>query len=1106
MDFRIGRTVVSPSSSSSSGLLYPPAPPHSLTPTPIFYYPGLPLKIPPSPHSSPLVPPSGLNGNYHRSTSCTTSSLMMRSTATVQPSALHPPVPQSSPHLHRVPPGSVVSPPSSGTSARHQHNGGSSNNSNSSSSSSNSSSSSFAAALRHLAKQAGGPTQSTIHSDQEAESSPNRSSYGGGTHGYAHTYNGDTVSKSPSPSFHYRSTPKRDSGHTKSRRDDHPIVTTRSRSPPVVTIAPTLSLSNMQYQDPRKAYDRAMLCHTVPSSGGFNGGLSTGLAGLHGLPPMVGNASPFTAPPMMATSSSPASSNNDYARTSEIPGFSHPMPPYTPFPTSRPDDLFYGGLRSSMQQSASAAATSHFRPEENRSVPMSINNSYHESLLSQLPASRAPSTILSQNQEDYLLAARNSGFNPYAIASSGPLDHSSLHPSMYSHPFASYRSLEEQLYMERYGLLRPGTSSSALSSAIPPYPSLGFPSYLNFRYPSPNLLHPDLGLMNNGMDINRMKLEEEQRVKERIREEEFAAAAASKSQENVVSNRPLATVTPRENNTTNQDRRERERQREKRRSEKDNESNRNATVQLPNESSSDRGVKVHTVSPLYASYPVIAESCSNTAEVSAAPEASISPNPPTEEEKRTTEFSRDALEAMAALKQRTLSPAPPEEEPTKLEEEVTVPLDLSDTSVGSISPLKVNNVEICHAKSQSEESPVRSLLDIRVERWNRKRQSSDPGEEEIDDDLEDEMGLETSDSLASMSVEQCLKNYPVPAGVSEEQHNFLHMFGLITPKKRSEFELVKCIRRQNILREPTPPPIDTEDEDSGTSLLRQRTRFAATLVRPIVEPQVKDPATRNFAANLHLYPTDSQTAESVEKSWSMVVADRMKRHFGQKQNVRKRLWSDTFRPQHFDSIPPPMNGKTNDHTIDKTIGDTGEIKSVPTLPLQPPTTLSKPLISVANLAKLELSDADCKTTERSNEVSKLTSEVAFWLRHLKPTMARTLTSSSIKENTSDSTKSDEGSSLAENSDGEFPTRWPGTDSIMVLYMAHQQDLLVETKFLREHCERLHVQLAEGQATLSKLCLALSSSVEVQRRCKEEDTSTLQSINDLQSTLKMLQSP
>ncbi|EFX75036.1 hypothetical protein DAPPUDRAFT_306904 [Daphnia pulex] len=104
MDFRIGRTVVSPSSSASSGLLYPPAAPHSLTPTPIFYYPGLPLKIPPSPHSSPLV--AGLNGNHHRTAGGTTSSSMMRSTATVQPSALHPPVPQSSPHHHRTAPGS----------------------------------------------------------------------------------------------------------------------------------------------------------------------------------------------------------------------------------------------------------------------------------------------------------------------------------------------------------------------------------------------------------------------------------------------------------------------------------------------------------------------------------------------------------------------------------------------------------------------------------------------------------------------------------------------------------------------------------------------------------------------------------------------------------------------------------------------------------------------------------------------------------------------------------------------------------------------------------------------------------------------------------------
>jgi hypothetical protein len=96
----------------------------------------------------------------------------------------------------------------------------------------------------------------TIICKLEVETSPNRSSssYSGATHGYP-PYNGDRVSKSPSPSAHYRPTSKRESGnHTKSRRDDglHIPVTTRSRSPPVVTIAPTLSLSSLHYQDSRK--------------------------------------------------------------------------------------------------------------------------------------------------------------------------------------------------------------------------------------------------------------------------------------------------------------------------------------------------------------------------------------------------------------------------------------------------------------------------------------------------------------------------------------------------------------------------------------------------------------------------------------------------------------------------------------------------------------------------------------------------------------------------------------------------------------------------------------------------------------------------------------
>ncbi len=77
-----------------------------------------------------------------------------------------------------------------------------------------------------------------------------------------------------------------------------------------------------------------------------------------------------------------------------------------------------------------------------------------------------------------------------------------------------------------------------------------------------------------------------------------------------------------------------------------------------------------------------------------------------------------------------------------------------------------------------------------------------------------------------------------------------------------EFELVKCIRRQNILREPTPPPIDNEGEDSATSLLKQRTRFAATFIRTCHQPNVKDPAIQEFASSLHLQPTDSQIVES----------------------------------------------------------------------------------------------------------------------------------------------------------------------------------------------------------------------------------------------------
>ena len=77
---------------------------------------GLPVKVPVAPLSSPLAPPlhpSGLNGNHPKlmqPTAASASNLMLRSTATVQPSALHPPLPQSSPHHHRNAPGTSFHP------------------------------------------------------------------------------------------------------------------------------------------------------------------------------------------------------------------------------------------------------------------------------------------------------------------------------------------------------------------------------------------------------------------------------------------------------------------------------------------------------------------------------------------------------------------------------------------------------------------------------------------------------------------------------------------------------------------------------------------------------------------------------------------------------------------------------------------------------------------------------------------------------------------------------------------------------------------------------------------------------------------------------------
>jgi len=182
--------------------------------------------------------------------------------------------------------------------------------------------------------------------------------------------------------------------------------------------------------------------------------------------------------------------------------------------------------------------------------------------------------------------------------------------------------------------------------------------------------------------------------------------------------------------------------------------------------------------------------------------------------------------------------------------------------------------------------------------------------------------------------------------------------------------------------------------------------------------------------------------------------------------------------------------------------------------LRPPVPPSSSGIFNAASAQLELAE---KSRDSCSEASKLTSEVAFWLRHLTIPMARTLTSTNgivqkpspekqLSNGSDDASSSNGDDASSDSGDNEPLVRWPGIDSVMVLYMAHQQELAGETKFLREHCERLHVQLAEGQATLSKLCLTLSSLVETQRKFKEENSPTMTAIDELQSTLKLLQSP
>ncbi|EEB12768.1 hypothetical protein Phum_PHUM204580 [Pediculus humanus corporis] len=87
--------------------------------------------------------------------------------------------------------------------------------------------------------------------------------------------------------------------------------------------------------------------------------------------------------------------------------------------------------------------------------------------------------------------------------------HSALYPAPLQH---SYR-IEEQLYLERCGMFRP-----------PLYPGLTSPfthPLYSLRYPSPNLMTSSMGLVNPSMHESRLKLEDEQRFRDRMRQEEL---------------------------------------------------------------------------------------------------------------------------------------------------------------------------------------------------------------------------------------------------------------------------------------------------------------------------------------------------------------------------------------------------------------------------------------------------------------------------------------------------------------------------------------------------------------------------------------------------------
>lgn len=155
----------------------------------------------------------------------------------------------------------------------------------------------------------------------------------------------------------------------------------------------------------------------------------------------------------------------------------------------------------------------------------------------------------------------------------------------------------------------------------------------------------------------------------------------------------------------------------------------------------------------------------------------------------------------------------------------------------------------------------------------------------------------------------------------------------------------------------------------------------------------------------------------------------MRRHFGK----RKRSWGGAFRPLDARPSPPLASG---DKDPPESSGPV-ILKPIPQHLIPRNGFASKALAGLD--ASTDASDVLC------SEASRLTSEVAFWLRHLKPAMTRSLTSSKEEPGPTfepvPSSRPDNEANAGiedEDSDDDCAPKWSGVESVMVLYMGHQQ--------------------------------------------------------------------